>query len=114
MEEAIKEYGITGLADLLDMTPFLHLFMTTVTSFIFLPINKNLPRSKEMIIILYNALFWAFILFMYQKFVVADEMDILRTVNGVVGTFISLLLSYVFTCLFHLKFRVRIFNRRKK
>jgi hypothetical protein len=110
MEETLTSYGKDSLMQLFALLPPLHLIMTIVSTWLFLPFDKNLKIAKEMLYHLYTALFWAGILFLYNAFVLNDRL--LLSIESIIGVSISLLLSYVIACVFNIKFRVRIFGKK--
>jgi hypothetical protein len=112
MEETITTYGKDSINQLLALLPPVHLIMTILTSWLFLPMDKNLKLKQELIIHFYNALFWAGILVIYNIFV--SKENVFEKVEGITSMSISLLLSYTIASVFNIKFRTRIFKRKNK
>lgn len=103
MEETITTYGKDTLTQLFAILPPLYLIMTVVTSWIFLPFDKNLKIKSELFIHLGVAVFWSI-------FALWLEPETFLTKQGVA----SMIIAFAIASVFNIKFRVRLFNRKKK
>lgn len=112
MDDALITYGKESLFQVFTIMSPIHFIMTLITSWNFLPQERNLPIKSELKIHGWVASFWGIFVILYN-IIENGEMTAISLEKGFM-IFASLLVGYAMALTINRTFRVRLLSRKKK